>query len=237
MVGFQNEMKILEVGSGPGYITEILHDTYPDSKITCLEINKELIDIAKNKFESTTSGFIDFVFGSILDTNLPSETFDVVYARLVLQHVHSPEKAIQEMYQLVKPGGSIIITEAEDTFTVLTPEMGPKGYIDRIFTIFQNLQVQQGGDRTIGRKIPKILKNTGFIDIKLNYPIVHSDIDSPDLIKGAITPSMYKPLLDNGLITKADFEIIVDYHSKFPDGENALGMMGVLVITGKKPKD
>lgn len=93
-----------------------------------------------------------------------------------------------------------------------------------------------GGDRTIGRKIPKLLKKVGFTDIKINYPIIHSDIDSVELIKSVIKPENYKPLLDNGLITMEEFKAIEKSHKEFPQNKEALAMIGVLVITRRKNK-
>src|SRR5215211_4278730 len=41
--GLRDGMSILEVGSGPGFVTEQLLILYPNSHVTCVEIDPDLI--------------------------------------------------------------------------------------------------------------------------------------------------------------------------------------------------
>lgn len=38
------------------------------------------------------------------------KTFDAILCTEVLEHLHSPHRAIEEMYRVLKPGGSVILT-------------------------------------------------------------------------------------------------------------------------------
>lgn len=40
----------------------------------------------------------------------PDETFETVFSTEVLEHLHTPEKAIAEMKRVLKPGGRVILT-------------------------------------------------------------------------------------------------------------------------------
>lgn len=232
-VSSNSERKILEVGSGPGYITELIKKSFPGNSITCLELNENLIRQARNNKNLED---IEIIKGSILESNLPSESFDIIYTRLVLMHIpqSESEKAIQEIYRLLKPGGYSIISEAEDSFILISPEVQPKELFNKISQIANELQKQHGGDRSIGRKTPKLLKKHGFTNIKVNYPIVHTDIDSVELIKSMTKPENYKPFLDNGLLTEEEFQTLEKLYNEFPQSDDQLAMSGVLIITAKK---
>jgi len=41
---------------------------------------------------------------------IQNESFDVVLCTEVLEHLHTPQKAIDEMYRVLKPGGKLILT-------------------------------------------------------------------------------------------------------------------------------
>lgn len=52
---------------------------------------------------------INYITGNILDTKLPSESFDVVGATEVIEHMEEPKDLAKEMARLVKKGGVIVI--------------------------------------------------------------------------------------------------------------------------------
>lgn len=47
-------------------------------------------------------------------------------------HVSEPEKAIHEIYRLLKPGGYSIICEAEDSFMLLKPDIQPEYLFNKL---------------------------------------------------------------------------------------------------------
>ncbi len=69
--GLQNGMSVLEVGSGPGYITEQLLNSLPDSHITSLEIDSTLLEQAKKLLSDVPPERIKFVESSVYHTDLP----------------------------------------------------------------------------------------------------------------------------------------------------------------------
>ena len=231
LIGISPGMKILEVGSGPGYMTELIKKYFPENPLTCLELNEKLIEIARSNQNITD---VQIYNGSILESDLPSESFDIIYTRLVLMHVPEPMKALKEIYRLLKPGGFSIISEVEDTFFLFDPEFEPDYLFRKVENIIIELHKKKGGDRTIGRKLPKMLKKIGFSNVKVNFPIIHSDINSLDLIKSMLKTENLKPLIDMGLLTKEEYLTIEKFFNEFPKTEDALMMSGLLVITGKK---
>ena len=80
--GLENGMRVLEVGSGPGYITEQLLNIL-DRKITSLEIDPTLQAQAKERLKDVSSERLQFVESSIYQMDLPDHSFDFVVARLI----------------------------------------------------------------------------------------------------------------------------------------------------------
>ena len=56
-------MKILDVGSGPGSYTELLLENLPNSEITGLEIDKNLLFMALDKLSDREKQIMELRFG------------------------------------------------------------------------------------------------------------------------------------------------------------------------------
>ncbi|GCD78589.1 hypothetical protein JCM31826_20710 [Thermaurantimonas aggregans] len=93
---------VLEAGSGAGRFTEYLapycKELYTFDLSSAIDANYE-----NNRNEKT-----QFFQGDILNIPFENEVFDLVICLGVLQHTPSTEKAIHELWRVVKPGGKLI---------------------------------------------------------------------------------------------------------------------------------
>lgn len=94
----------LEVGSGLCRFVDKIRVLYPNLRITCLEINENLANLAKNKN-------YEVINKDILDSSLPEERYDIVHCSHVLEHFGHPEvtRVIDELLRITKKGGVCII--------------------------------------------------------------------------------------------------------------------------------
>jgi ubiquinone/menaquinone biosynthesis C-methylase UbiE len=54
---------------------------------------------------------------------IPDEAVDYAFANMYIHHVESPQKAIKEMARILKPGGTLVITDLDEhEFTFLKEE-------------------------------------------------------------------------------------------------------------------
>ncbi|MFN4299408.1 MAG: class I SAM-dependent methyltransferase [Thermaurantimonas sp.] len=93
---------VLEAGSGAGRFTEHLashcKELYTFDLSSAIDANYE-----NNHNENT-----HFFQGDILNIPFEDEVYDLVICLGVLQHTPSTEKALQELWRVVKPGGKLI---------------------------------------------------------------------------------------------------------------------------------
>ncbi len=59
-LGLSNGMKILEVGCGPGFVTEKLAEGLPQSNISALDIDKNLLATAEQRLNKVTNTNVEF---------------------------------------------------------------------------------------------------------------------------------------------------------------------------------
>src|ERR1041384_5607091 len=83
LLGLTDGMSVLEVGSGPGFYTELLSGLVPNGQITGVEIDRSLIAHAEDYLAQRAASPVSFVETSVLDTGLPAGQLDFATARLV----------------------------------------------------------------------------------------------------------------------------------------------------------
>ena len=100
------EIKILEIGCGPGALAESLHRWYPGAHITAIDRDSNFISFAKENIPG-----VDFREGDA--TRLPFEdgTFDVTISNTVQEHVE-PAAFWGEQRRVLKPGGVCLCLSA-----------------------------------------------------------------------------------------------------------------------------
>jgi SAM-dependent methyltransferase len=87
---------ILEVGSGRGY----LQDVVPD--YTGLDLSASVASKYHKPFVAASATAMPF----------PDSSFDAIWTVWVLEHIPEPEKALQEMRRVLKPGGLLYLAPA-----------------------------------------------------------------------------------------------------------------------------
>ena len=94
--------KMLELGCGTGHWTEVFIDQ--GSKVTGIDISEAMLSIARCKN-------LDADLRMANSESLPfeGESFDSIASITMLEFVESQDKAIQEMFRVLKPNGHLIM--------------------------------------------------------------------------------------------------------------------------------
>ena len=100
------ELKILEIGCGPGALAESLHRWYPGAQITAIDRDSSFITFAQENIAG-----VNFIEGDA--THLPFEngTFDVTISNTVQEHI-KPTAFWGEQRRVLKPGGICLCLSA-----------------------------------------------------------------------------------------------------------------------------
>lgn len=101
--------KILEVGSGLGYLTYAFRTA--GFNITGLEISKTAVKIAQEKYGNF------YISGDLFKYSKENEgTYDIVLLTEVIEHVEDITSFISALSKLIKPYGQLIITTPNKSF-------------------------------------------------------------------------------------------------------------------------
>ncbi|KAG0367893.1 putative ubiE/COQ5 methyltransferase [Gamsiella multidivaricata] len=151
------EMTILDVGCGPGSISVDIAKLVPHGRVIGVEYTAEPLEQARAFAAKEGVTNAEFRIGDIHALEFPDNTFDVVHAHQVLQHVADPVQALREMCRVTKPGGIVAARESA-TPTWYPESAGLKAYWDLQTRIAQ----LKGGNPHPGSHIHVWAQQAGF---------------------------------------------------------------------------
>ncbi|MBI4852127.1 MAG: class I SAM-dependent methyltransferase [Acidobacteria bacterium] len=99
-----------DIGAGTGFITEGLLAN--NLNVIALDQSEEMLSSMQKKFSGYDN--IEYKLGSYDQLPIEDSTVDYVFASMFLHHVEEPLVAIKEMARILRPGGKLIIADAEE---------------------------------------------------------------------------------------------------------------------------
>lgn len=109
----KEEMKILDIGTGPGFFPMILSEA--GYTVTAVDYTEEMLEKAKENLGKYTKYGLERVTLQRMDAQnleFSDETFDIVISRNLTWNLEKPEQAYQEWMRVLKPGGVLLNFDA-----------------------------------------------------------------------------------------------------------------------------
>ncbi|MGW0820567.1 class I SAM-dependent methyltransferase [Streptomyces sp. NPDC002845] len=138
----------------------------------------------------------------------PGEGFDLVHARLVLAHVPDRERALRSMTKALRPGGRLLIEEADPSLQpLLCPEeYGPEQQLaNRLRHGCRTLLAERGADLAYGRRLPRLLRESGLRHVGADayFPVASPACAA---LESATIRQIRDDLVSSGLATDEDID-------------------------------
>ncbi|WP_231383507.1 class I SAM-dependent methyltransferase [Methylobacter luteus] len=108
----QSGQRVLDVGCGTGTLTLLIKRTHPDAEVHGLDVDPRVLAIARRKAEQVGEVIV-LRQGTATDLPYLDETFDRVFASLMLHHLTREDKrrALAEAFRVLKPGGELHVAD------------------------------------------------------------------------------------------------------------------------------
>lgn len=103
LLGDVTGKKVLDVGAGTGRIAVQLSKL--GAAVTALDISEEMLKVLAKK-----DTHILTVLHDAEDLPFDKDTFDSVVANFLVVHLKNPERFLDEVYRVLKPGGLLVVT-------------------------------------------------------------------------------------------------------------------------------
>jgi SAM-dependent methyltransferase len=200
--------RLLDIGAGPGTITADLAALVAPGRVTALEANADALQLSRD--ELGRRGIeAEFVVGDVHALDLPDESFDVVHAHQVLQHVADPVQALREMRRVCRPGGVVAARDSDYRAFAWHPQHAE---LDRWMELYQVAARANGGEPDAGRRLHAWARAAGFDQVTATASTwCFADADDRAYWGGMwsdriLTSALADQLLSEGRATRAELE-------------------------------
>ena len=100
--------KLLDVPVGTAVFTYRKYKRLPNADITCLDYSEDMLAQAKDRFDTNHIENITMIQGDVGNMPFEDHTFDIVLSMNGFHAFPDKEKAFDEVFRVLKPGGRFI---------------------------------------------------------------------------------------------------------------------------------
>lgn len=222
--------RVLDAGCGNALLGRYLTEQYPQIKYTGADISSARIADARSGSPKTFKFEVINLHQAEDYKNVRGKV-DIIFNRYVMHHLRHHEVILKNFFDTLTSGGRVCLIDIDGLFVNLgTTNSSLRESIDKIAANF-------GGDLTVGRTLPALMKLVGFTEIKwVVEPMIFQGRDREDEIdqfKDRLT--FAKPVMEEILGGELAFQrFYKDYISELSNPEVAL-FYNKFMIEGKKP--
>ncbi len=168
-INYNNGESLLEIGCGVGGVLGIFGNQFPGLNLSGIDIEAKQISYG-SQYLKNLGLEADLKIGDASKLPWSDNSFDHVYAIWFLREVSNPLGILEEAMRVLKPGGTITITEADYRSILITPESEDYNYLKHGLC---ELIIQSGGNPYIGQFLGNLLTQSKFTAVTNKAFIFH----------------------------------------------------------------
>ena len=144
---------------------------WPSGSVTGIDLHAAQLEQAGELCAMDGLDNATFVQADACKTGLPRDHFDLVYCRFLLMHLTDPSACLQEMWQVLKPGGILLVEDGDLCSAASVPPTALNAFAD----LFSRLAPLRGVDYSLANRLCHLVAGAGFANMTLK---VHQPADT-----------------------------------------------------------
>ena len=225
--------EVLSVGCGPGVILREVVALDKSIQATGVDISEDRIREARQRHRGVEA--MNFVRGDSHAMEFPSNRFDLVYSRMLLEYLRNKEQAVREMVRVCRPGGTLLLQDLDGQLLWHYPE---DAEMQRTSEKVVTALAATGFDPFVGRKLFSFAQRAGLQHIEVQVESYHliAGVVGPEILKQwelklEIAAPQLKKVLGSETAARQHAQRFLEYLRR-PD---TLTYSTVFTVSGKKP--
>jgi ubiquinone/menaquinone biosynthesis C-methylase UbiE len=151
-------LDLLDVGCGPGTITADLARRVAPGRVVGVDSAAEVVARAAGGSDAEN---VSFEVGDAYALPFDDESFDVVHAHQVLQHLSDPVAALVEMRRVLRVGGLVAVRDGDFGGFMWAPS---DPVLDRWMELYHQVTAHNGAEADGGRHLLRWVRAAGFVE-------------------------------------------------------------------------
>jgi ubiquinone/menaquinone biosynthesis C-methylase UbiE len=161
-------IRLLDVGCGPGTITADFGARIAPGEVVAIEREQAVIDEATSVATEQGLTNVTVELGDVYDLAYDDDSFDVVHAHQVLQHLSDPVAALAEMRRVAKPDGVVAARDADYAGMTWYPA---DERLDRWMEVYQAVARSNDAEPNAARWLLAWANQVGFSAVTISASI------------------------------------------------------------------
>lgn len=234
-VGVKEGMAVLDVGCGPGVVTgEIAKIIFP-GEVVGLDQNADRLEHARKEFRKSRISNISFKHATCYKTELPDESFDLVWSRFLFEYLKKPLEALSEMKRVCRYGGKVVVADLDLNCLLHYPL--DRGTEEKLNQVIKVVSEKTGFDPYVGRKLYTFFKKCGFENIKVHagyHHLLQGKLSDLELRNWEQKLNMAKPFWNTVFSSIEEYEAFVHKMIQILKDENRFTYSPLFIVEGTK---
>jgi ubiquinone/menaquinone biosynthesis C-methylase UbiE len=203
-IGVGRDWWTIDVGCGPLGILDLLAErTGAGAEVIGLERDPNMLEFGHELMAERKLDSVRLIQGDARQTGMPSSSFDLAHARLLLVNVPEPEGVVAELARITRPGG-FVASEEVDWISWVCDPMHPAWA--RLIEINADIWRKRGMDVNVGRRLPRLLKKAGLTDIQWRaHAPVFGHADSYQYLLLAFSEINRVEMIEKGYVSETEY--------------------------------
>ncbi len=188
--------RCLEVGAGGGSMAKWMAERVgAEGRVLATDVYTDFL-------ETIQLPNLDIRKHDILAGKALEPEFDLVYARLVVEHLGT--RALRRMVEAVRPGGVLLLEDYDWEAVAIHP---PREEFYRVRDAVLGLMAEAGFDPNFGRRLPTELEVAGLEAVEADGRVRLIRGGTPETAFFRLSiGSLRQPLVERGLLTEGEIE-------------------------------
>ena len=107
--GIGEASEVADVGTGTGFVAAGIAPRV--ERVVGIDNSPAMLEVARKNLRALGASNVDLVVGEASLLPLEDGAVDAAFANMVLHHAEDPEAMLREMARIVRPGGTVAITD------------------------------------------------------------------------------------------------------------------------------
>jgi ubiquinone/menaquinone biosynthesis C-methylase UbiE len=231
-VGVRAGMTCLDVGCGGGDVTiELARLVGPGGMVVGTDFDDTKLALARSEAATLQINNVEFRHAHLVDS-VEEAAYDLLYTRFLLTHLPDPVGAMAKFHRVLRPGGIIVVEDIDVSGQFCYPDSPA---FRRSVALYALAAERRGADPTIGRRLPRLLSDSGFACLELN-------IFQPAALQGELklmTPltleNIAATVLAEGLATQVELDLVIgELYALARDPDTLISLPRMVQVWGRR---
>ena len=222
-LGLGADASCWEVGAGGGSVATWLAERAGRLLVT---------DVETRFVEHLATGDVIVMRHDVVADPAPDGPFDLIHARLLLEHLPARGDVLDRLVEALRPGGWLLIEDYD--WTAYGPDP-PSEVIERVGNALLDLMVDAGFDPYFGRRLLREFRARGLTDAGAEGRTLMMGTEHPgmDFYRLSLV-SMRDAILQRGAVTEADVDEAL---AEFDRADGSIASPAMVAAWGRAGSD